>query len=144
MSDINEQTAKAQADLEKQQAEAEQKAKDILDKATMSTGAIAKGGSARDILLTGGVQSTSETTVSDIVIISNDVAAIRVASENILATLVGFKAEMGAHNAAVLTGLANIQNRGVPIANRMSFMNEVADAVDVNLGNKATRRSRGN
>ena len=138
MSDITEQSTKAQADLEKQQA------KDILDKATMSTGAIAKGGSAKDILLTGGVQSTSETTVSDIVIISNDVAAIRVASENILATIVGWKAEMGAHNAAVLTGLSNIQNRGVPIANRMSFMNEVADAVDVNLGNKATRRARGN
>lgn len=144
MSDINEQTAKAQADYQKQMEEAEKNAEDMAKQAMTTTGNKLAGGMSKEMLLTGGVQSTSETTVSDIVIISNDVAAIRVASENILATIVGWKAEMGAHNAAVLTGLSNIQNRGVPIANRMSFMNEVSEAVDVNLGNKVTRRARGN
>lgn len=89
-------------------------------------------------------ETTSETTVSDIVIISNDVAAIRIASENILSTLVSWRGEIGQHNAYMAQSMANIQNRGVPIANRMSFMNEMTDAVDMALGSKVTRRARGN
>jgi hypothetical protein len=110
----------------------------------LATAGVGASGANRNMLLSGGTETTSETTVSDIVIISNDVAAIRVASENILATLVGWKSEIGQHNAYMAQSMANIQNRGVPIANRMSFMNEVADAVDINLGNKVTRRTRGN
>ena len=63
---------------------------------------------------------------------------------NELALLNGWKGESGAHNAAVAVRLANIQNRGVPIANRASFMQEVAESTDAYLGNKVTRRARGN
>ena len=63
---------------------------------------------------------------------------------NELALLNGWKGESGDHNAAVAVRLANIQNRGVPIANRASFMQEVAEATDTYLGNKVTRRVRGN
>jgi hypothetical protein len=63
---------------------------------------------------------------------------------NELALLNGWKGESGSHNAAVAVRLANIQNRGVPIANRASFMQEVAEATDAYLGNKVTRRVRGN
>lgn len=63
---------------------------------------------------------------------------------NELALLNGWKGEVGAHNAAVEVRLAGIQNKGVPIANRMTFMNEVANSVDNILGDKAARRVRGN
>jgi hypothetical protein len=143
MSEITESAAKTQEDIKAQATAAtaaiEQKGKEML-----ATAGVGASGANRNMLLSGGTETTSETTVSDIVIISNDVAAIRVASENILATLVGWKSEIGQHNAYMAQSMANIQNRGVPIANRMSFMNEVADAVDINLGNKVTRRTRGN
>ena len=143
MSEIQEQADKKQAEINAQataaQAAAEQKGKEML-----ATAGVGASGANRNMLLSGGTETTSETTVGDIVVISNDVAAIRIASENILATLVSWRGEMGQHNAYMAQSMANIQNRGVPIANRMSFMSEVADAVDINLGNKVTRRTRGN
>lgn len=143
MSEIQEQADKKQAEINAQTtastAAIEQKGKEML-----ATAGVGASGANRNMLLSGGTETTSETTVGDIVVISNDVAAIRIASENILATLVSWRDEIGQHNAYMAQGMANIQNRGVPIANRMSFMNEVADAVDINLGNKVTRRARGN
>lgn len=76
--------------------------------------------------------------MAETIVIMNETAL------NELALLNGWKGEAGAHNAAVEVRLAGIQNKGVPIANRMTFMNEVANSVDNILGDKAARRVRGN
>lgn len=76
--------------------------------------------------------------MAETIVIMNETAL------NELALLNGWKGEVGAHNAAVEVRLAGIQNKGVPIANRMTFMNEVANSVDSILGDKAARRVRGN
>lgn len=127
------------------------------------------GPMGRDMLLG---ETTSTTTVNDVASAYTNIAAIRAASESIntkmdtlnarvdtltetvtlmygntlneLALLSGWKGELGAHNAFVDLSLANIQNKGITIANRASFMREVTDTVDTALGEKATRRARGN
>lgn len=63
---------------------------------------------------------------------------------NELALLTGWKGEVGTANASIILGLSNIQNKGVPISNRSSFMTDVAEFTDTYMGNKSTRRVRGN
>ena len=164
MSEIQEQADKKQAEITAQvtdeTAAAEQKEKEML-----ATAGVGASGANRNMLLSGGTETTSKTTVSDIVVISNDVAAIRIASENIstkvdyisetmtllynnafneLSMFEAWRSENNQMLAGMHMGITGIQNEGVSIKNRTSFMRDITASVDNALGNRANMRARGN
>lgn len=160
---VEEIKAEQEKQLEDNKAELEKQKEEIKTTASINN--------RRDMMTAlGGMVSSKTTTVGDISAITADVSAIRAASESIntnvvelndkvntlqetislmyinaqaeLAVLTGWRGETGAAHSNIRMSLANIQNKGVPIANRSQFVKNISEEVDSTLGTKAAMRAR--